>query len=61
MLAGFSSPVPYFFSIYFGILRMNRAFRDDHDFAIKYVADWNAYTAKVPNLFVPGLFQGLGL
>lgn len=55
MLTGFSSPVPYFYSIYFGILLVHRAYRDDHNCAIKYGADWNAYKSKVPSLFIPGL------
>lgn len=55
MLTGFSSPVPYFYSIYFGILLVHRACRDDHACAIKYGPDWNTYKSKVPSMFVPGL------
>ncbi|CAM9605547.1 unnamed protein product [Ectocarpus sp. 6 AP-2014] len=56
MLAGFSSPVPYFYCIYFGVLLVHRAMRDDHACAAKYGPDWSVYKQKVPSLFVPGLF-----
>ena len=55
MFTGFKSPVPYFYSIYFGILLVHRALRDDHACAAKYGQDWNAYKQKVPSLFIPGL------
>ena len=56
MLAGFGSPVPYFYCIYFAVLLVHRAMRDDHACAAKYGNDWNTYKQKVPSLFVPGLF-----
>lgn len=56
MLAGFDSPVPYFYSIYFGILLVHRALRDDHACAAKYGPDWITYKQTVPSIFVPGLF-----
>ncbi|CAM9348452.1 unnamed protein product [Pylaiella littoralis] len=56
MFAGFSSPLPYFYCMYFGVLLVHRAMRDDHACAAKYGLDWNTYKQKVPSLFVPGLF-----
>jgi delta14-sterol reductase len=55
LLCGSQSIVPYFYSIYFGILLVHRAWRDDHACAHKYGADWQRYKAKVPFVFVPGL------
>ena len=56
LLAGFESPIPYFYSTYFLILLVHRAMRDDHACAAKYGADWPEYKKKVPYLFVPFLF-----
>ena len=56
LLTGFNSLVPYFYAIYFGVLLVHRAIRDDGFCAAKYGADWPKYKAKVPYMFVPGLF-----
>lgn len=56
LFTGFGSLVPYFYSIYFGILLVHRAGRDDHACAAKYGADWAIYKRKVPSLFVPGVY-----
>mmetsp|Transcript_18992 Transcript_18992/g.49861 ORF Transcript_18992/g.49861 Transcript_18992/m.49861 type:complete len:172 (+) Transcript_18992:933-1448(+) len=56
LLTGFDSLVPYFYAIYFGVLLVHRAIRDDGFCAAKYGADWPKYKAKVPYMFVPGLF-----
>ncbi|CAM9826239.1 unnamed protein product, partial [Laminaria digitata] len=56
MFTGFASPVPYFYCIYFGILLVHRASRDDHACAAKYGSDWAKYKMKVPSMFVPGVF-----
>ncbi|CAM9900766.1 unnamed protein product [Discosporangium mesarthrocarpum] len=55
LVTGFSSPVPYFYSIYFGVLLVHRALRDDRACAAKYGADWAMYKKKVPSLFIPGI------
>ena len=56
LLAGFGSPVPYFYCAYFLVLLVHRALRDDHACALKYGADWPEYKKKVPYLFVPFVF-----
>lgn len=52
---GFDNAIPYFFGIYFFILLVHRALRDDHACAIKYGDDWKAYKAAVPHMFIPGV------
>jgi len=47
--------VTYFYSIYFFILLVHRAYRDNHACAQKYGKDWPRYKAYVPYVFVPGI------
>ena len=47
--------VPYFYAIYFGILLVHRAIRDDGMCAAKYGADWAEYKKRVPSTFIPGI------
>ena len=54
-VCGTGSIVPYFYAIYFGILLIHRAWRDDHACSHKYGADWERYKKKVPYIFVPGV------
>ena len=51
----FLSQVAYFYSIYFLILLIHRAIRDDHFCREKYGHDWQEYKKKVPAVFVPGI------
>eukprot|EP01062_Namystynia_karyoxenos_P023306 TRINITY_DN19002_c0_g1_i1.p1 TRINITY_DN19002_c0_g1~~TRINITY_DN19002_c0_g1_i1.p1 ORF type:complete len:471 (+),score=143.81 TRINITY_DN19002_c0_g1_i1:98-1510(+) len=53
--SGTGSMLTYFYPIYFAVLLVHRAFRDDHFCSQKYGADWQKYKAKVPALFFPGL------
>lgn len=53
LLCGFDSPIPYFQAIYFLILLVHRADRDDGFCAEKYGADWDEYKRQVPYRFVP--------
>lgn len=53
---GFDALVPYFYAIYFAVLLVHRSFRDDHACREKYGADWDTYKAKVPAVFIPGVF-----
>lgn len=57
MTTGFQTPVTYFYFIYFAILLVHRAMRDDEACTKKYgEEDWNRYKKAVPYLFVPGVF-----
>ena len=53
LLCGFDSPIPYFQAIYFLILLIHRAARDDHACREKYGDDWTEYTKQVPYVFIP--------
>ena len=55
LFTGFGSIVPYFYAIYFAILLIHRAMRDDDQCSRKYGTDWPKYKAKVPYVFVPGV------
>ena len=55
-VCGFGSIVPYFYAIYFAILLIHRAMRDDDECLHKYGADWLAYKKQVKNLFIPGVW-----
>ena len=52
---GGGSIIPYFYAIYFGILLIHRAWRDDHACSHKYGKDWERYKKKVPYVFIPGV------
>jgi len=45
----------YFYTIYFTILLIHRALRDDDMCQKKYGNDWNRYKQKVPYWFIPGI------
>lgn len=53
LLCGFKSPVPYFQAIYFLILLIHRAIRDDQMCHEKYGEDWEEYKRRVPYMFIP--------
>ena len=55
-VCGTESLVPYFYAIYFAILLVHRAMRDDHACHEKYGDDWDRYKKRVPYMFIPGLF-----
>jgi len=55
LFTGFDSIIPYFYAIYFAILLVHRALRDDDQCSRKYGADWPKYKAKVPYVFIPGV------
>ena len=56
LFAGFGSVLPYFYPIYFGVLLVHRAWRDDHMCQEKYGDDWARFKKLVPYVFVPYLF-----
>ena len=53
LLCGYDSPIPYFQALYFLILLIHRADRDDKMCAEKYGDDWEEYKRKVPYMFIP--------
>lgn len=53
LLCGGGSPVPYFQALYFAILLVHRAIRDDEMCQEKYGDDWQRYKKTVPYMFVP--------
>ena len=54
-LCGTGSLVPYFYAIYFGVLLVHRALRDDGMCHAKYGPDWLEYKKRVPYIFIPGV------
>lgn len=56
LLCGTNSIVPYYYAVYFAILLIHRAERDDHQCKLKYGDDWDTYKRLVPYKFIPGIF-----
>lgn len=54
--AGFASPVPYFYVVYFAVLLIHRDRRDEARCRAKYGADWDRYTKIVPYRILPGVY-----
>ena len=50
---GLTTPLAYFYAIYFFVLLVHRSMRDDHSCSVKYGDDWKRYKAAVPALFIP--------
>eukprot|EP00967_Tisochrysis_lutea_P013055 scaffold14543_cov30-Tisochrysis_lutea.AAC.2 len=55
LTCGFTTPIAYFYPVYFAVLLMHRAWRDDHACSLKYGADWLEYKQRVPFVFIPGI------
>lgn len=55
-LCGTTSIIPYFYAIYFAILLIHRALRDNEACSAKYGEDWNEYKRRVPYVFIPHVF-----
>ncbi|GEM08767.1 C-14 sterol reductase [Rhodotorula toruloides] len=53
---GFSTPLPYFYPVYFGILLAHRQTRDDEACAKKYKKDWETYKRLVPWRIIPYVY-----
>jgi len=49
------SILTYFYPVYFAVLLIHRAGRDDHFCSEKYGDDWEEYKRRVPYVFVPYL------
>ncbi|KAJ3087182.1 hypothetical protein HK102_011654 [Quaeritorhiza haematococci] len=56
LTTGFSSPIPYFYVIYFGLLLTHRELRDEHKCRAKYKGDWERYCKIVRWRMVPGVY-----
>ena len=55
LCCGAASPLAYFYAVYFLVLLVHRAGRDDMFCSIKYGDDWARYKKEVPAVFVPGV------
>ncbi|KAF6757146.1 C-14 sterol reductase [Ephemerocybe angulata] len=53
---GFSTPITYFYPVYFTALLVHRQMRDDEACAQKYGDDWKKYKKLVPYKIVPGIY-----
>lgn len=56
LTTGFDSPFTFFYSGYFAVLLIHRAWRDDEFCHEKYGDDWVRYKKAVPAVFFPYLF-----
>ncbi|KAH7100262.1 ERG4/ERG24 ergosterol biosynthesis protein [Auriculariales sp. MPI-PUGE-AT-0066] len=56
LLTGFSTPIPYFYVVYFLILLVHRDSRDDHNCAKKYGKDWDKYKTLVRYTIFPFIY-----
>ncbi|KAM0753211.1 ERG4/ERG24 ergosterol biosynthesis protein [Meredithblackwellia eburnea MCA 4105] len=54
--AGFASPLPYFYVIFFAVLLVHRQIRDDEACAKKYGKDWDTYKKIVPARIIPYIY-----
>ncbi|EIW65735.1 hypothetical protein TREMEDRAFT_41207 [Tremella mesenterica DSM 1558] len=54
--AGFGSPLPYFYVVFFAILLIHRQMRDDEACKKKYGSDWDKYCELVPYRIVPYIY-----
>ncbi|KAI5481885.1 C-14 sterol reductase [Pseudohyphozyma bogoriensis] len=54
--AGFSTPLPYFYPIYFAVLLVHRQMRDDEACEKKYGKDWATYKKLVPYRIIPYVY-----
>jgi len=53
LACGFGSALPYIYPVFFFVMIMHRAHRDEARCSKKYGADWERYLATVPYRFVP--------
>ncbi|KAF9295868.1 erg24, C-14 sterol reductase [Mortierella antarctica] len=53
---GFSSPLPYFYPIYFAVLLIHRELRDEEKCHKKYGKDWDKYCEKVRWRIIPYIY-----
>ncbi|WWC93994.1 hypothetical protein V866_000832 [Kwoniella sp. B9012] len=53
---GFSTPLTYYYIVYFVILLVHRQIRDDEACRHKYGKDWDKYCEKVPYKIIPYVY-----
>lgn len=53
LIAGFDSPFPWFYSVFFTVMIAHRAMRDIQKCKAKYGEAWVEYEKRVPYLFIP--------
>lgn len=53
---GFSTPITYYFVIFFGVLLIHRETRDEAKCAAKYGPTWVEYKKLVPSRIIPGIY-----
>lgn len=53
---GFTSPIPYFYVMYFAVLLIHRQLRDEAQCRKKYGEDWDKYCKIVRWRLVPGIY-----
>lgn len=55
-MKGWAIPVTYFYMIYFTVLLVHRALRDDEKCRMKYGKNWEEYCRRVKWRIVPGIY-----
>ncbi|KAL8769837.1 MAG: hypothetical protein Q9209_004275 [Squamulea sp. 1 TL-2023] len=56
LVTGFSSPLPWFYPVFFFVMISHRAYRDIQKCEAKYGEAWQEYKRQVPYLFIPYVF-----
>lgn len=60
LIGGFSSPLPWFYPVFFFIMISHRAYRDIQKCEAKYGEAWQEYKRQVPYLFIPVSLSSTG-